>query len=678
VRAISGDTMVGEGTNELVSTKPLLLRPALPRFLRVGDAASLRVLVRNGTTADADVQVALDASGLTVTGERTRSAKVAAGESVALSWPATVEAEGTVRLAFTGTASGGLEDSVALELPALLDVTPETTATGGVVVDAGGVEAVYLPKFAEQTHGTLTVSVRSALVGSLAEELRALDPQTHEGAEYVASRLIATLGVRRAERSAGGDTRARDGRVASDIAGLVGRQRADGGWAWCDEPYCTTDPNVTGYVLLALGEARRDGLNFDAGVLQRAAGYVMTQVNRTTDVLAPADVSQKAFLLAALASVGQPTAAMPAHALFEQDRARLASWGRAYLVLALIDTGAAKDDPQVRALLDDLAAATIPSANGNHWEDGGASGKFTPRAATTSLVALALARAQPEHALLPQTIRWLVLARGAQGWLTSIDRALGILALTTYATTTGELAGDYGYTVRLDDREVLAGLVKPGPVPTAAAKTLPLTGLTPGRASLLAFGRSLDRPGRLYYTVDLRYVTPARQIEALNRGFAVSRKYSSLDDPATAITTAALGQTVRVTLTVIAPFDHDYAVIEDLLPAGLEPVDVRLKTTDPALRAKLDADRAAATAQRAGGYVAPWFRWYYSPWQQVELRDDRAVLRAQHLAKGVYEYVYYARATTPGDFFTAPAHAEETYFPEVFGRSDSGRFTVKP
>jgi len=40
--------------------------------------------------------------------------------------------------------------------------------------------------------------------------------------------------------------------------------------------------------------------------------------------------------------------------------------------------------------------------------------------------------------------------------------------------------------------------------------------------------------------------------------------------------------------------------------------------------------------------------------------------------------VYYARATTPGDFFVAPAHAEETYFPEVFGRSDSSRFVVTP
>jgi hypothetical protein len=27
--------------------------------------------------------------------------------------------------------------------------------------------------------------------------------------------------------------------------------------------------------------------------------------------------------------------------------------------------------------------------------------------------------------------------------------------------------------------------------------------------------------------------------------------------------------------------------------------------------------------------------------------------------------------------FVAPAHAEDTYFPEVFGRSDSGRFRVE-
>lgn len=75
VRAVSGDTMVGEGTNELVSTQPLLLRSALPRFLRVGDTADLRVLVRNATAATTSVQLTLAAEGVSVTGDRARECR---------------------------------------------------------------------------------------------------------------------------------------------------------------------------------------------------------------------------------------------------------------------------------------------------------------------------------------------------------------------------------------------------------------------------------------------------------------------------------------------------------------------------------------------------------------------------------------------------------------------------
>src|SRR5207302_6370488 len=98
VRAISGDTMVGEGTNELLSTQPLLLRPALPRALRVGDTLELRALVRNATKSDAAVTVSLKAEGVTVTGDLARSVTIHPSESVIVGWPAKVEAEGTPKL----------------------------------------------------------------------------------------------------------------------------------------------------------------------------------------------------------------------------------------------------------------------------------------------------------------------------------------------------------------------------------------------------------------------------------------------------------------------------------------------------------------------------------------------------------------------------------------------------
>ncbi|MGB4863286.1 MAG: Ig-like domain-containing protein [Tepidiformaceae bacterium] len=680
VRAVSGNTMVGEGQNELVSTQPLLIRPALPRFLRVGDNTEIRTLVRNATKDAVNLRVSLDAEGLVLMEPGEQSISVGPGESKLVSWPASAKADGTARITFRASG-GGLSDAVTNEFPVLLDVTPETTATGGIVTTEPGLESIYLPPFAILENGKLEVTLQSALAGSMADELDELAPREYEDRVRVASRLIATLGVARAEAS--GDIAAnRDGQIVSDLASLVSSQRPDGGWSWCSSALCPSDPQVTAFVLFALGEARRDGRTFDDTGVARANSYLSSYLNQATDVLHPADPNRKALMLASIAAASGPEIGTPAltqsRALFEQYRTQLTNWGRAYLVLALTDSGVKADDAMIRALLNDIAAATIPSANGNHWEDEPVDGSFMTNTGTTALVTLALARVAPEQPLLAQSVRWLVVARGAQEWSTTVERAIAVAALTTYAVETQELGGQFSYEVQLHDKALLQGLVKRGQPIKDAKATVPLTDFTAGKASIIAFIRDYAAPGRLYYTLNLRYLTPASEVEALNRGFAISHQYSLLADPTVKVASAKLGDTVRVTMTILVPADRHYVVVEDLLPAGLEPIDPQLQTIDPALKAQLEAERRKAAESTQGGYIAPWFRWYWSPWQFTETRDDRTVLITDNLPKGVYEYTYYARATTPGDFFVGPAHAEETYFPETFGRSDSGRFVVEP
>ena len=153
----------------------------------------------------------------------------------------------------------------------------------------------------------------------------------------------------------------------------------------------------------------------------------------------------------------------------------------------------------------------------------------------------------------------------------------------------------------------------------------------------------------------------------------VARQYSPVDQPDDYVDSARVGDVVQVKLTLIAPNDLHYVVVEDPLPAGFEGVDLSLKTTSvvgeqPTLR-NVTAEEENEWLRRYG-----WGWWWFS---HSEMRDEKAVLFAQYLPRGTYEYTYLMRASVPGEFKVIPATAYQMYFPEVFGRSDGGRFTVK-
>ncbi len=367
VRAISGDILVGEGSSELLSTQPLLLRPALPRFLRVGDRPSVRLVVTNSTRSATSVTVGLRAEGIEITDAADRTVEVAAGGSTLVQWPASISAEGKAKLTFSAKSNAGLTDAISQELPVYLDVTPETTATGGVVKGKEVDEAVYLPPYALLDKGSLTISVQAALTKQLAPELSAFAPRLYEGPADKATRVAATLAVVRSDKTA--TVPFTNAQLSSDVAALIALQKGDGGWAWCN--LCpTSDPEITAWVLIALGQWRHEGNSINQQSLERAAGYVQSYINRLTDVEHPADVNQKAYLLYALSIAGKANANLPTmRALFQQSRARLTNWGRAYLLLGFSEAGLTRKDKEISALLNDLAGNVLPSATGNHWED---------------------------------------------------------------------------------------------------------------------------------------------------------------------------------------------------------------------------------------------------------------------------------------------------------------------
>jgi uncharacterized protein YfaS (alpha-2-macroglobulin family) len=108
--------------------------------------------------------------------------------------------------------------------------------------------------------------------------------------------------------------------------------------------------------------------------------------------------------------------------------------------------------------------------------------------------------------------------------------------------------------------------------------------------------------------------------------------------------------------------------VTDPLPAGFEPVESWFATT----AASLTQDEQKSEAQ---GNWRSW--WQHGGFDHVERHDDHIQLFATRLSEGHHEFSYIVRATTAGTFRTAPAHAEEMYEPEVFGRTATAVVDVK-
>src|SRR5262249_21241554 len=61
-RGLTAATRVGQAPSDLAAPRPLLVRPALPRFLTVGDKLTIQAVVQNNTANAIDATVTLDAA----------------------------------------------------------------------------------------------------------------------------------------------------------------------------------------------------------------------------------------------------------------------------------------------------------------------------------------------------------------------------------------------------------------------------------------------------------------------------------------------------------------------------------------------------------------------------------------------------------------------------------------
>jgi uncharacterized protein YfaS (alpha-2-macroglobulin family) len=122
-------------------------------------------------------------------------------------------------------------------------------------------------------------------------------------------------------------------------------------------------------------------------------------------------------------------------------------------------------------------------------------------------------------------------------------------------------------------------------------------------------------------------------------------------------------------VTIVAPTDLFHLLVEVPIPAGTEPIDPQLANTADAMMGMPEL-----TEVPEEGELRTWWRSWIPSY--TDTRDDKVAVFATFLAAGTYEYTFAVRASVPGDYRVLPAHAEQMYFPEVWGRSRGATFSI--
>ncbi|HVC83032.1 MAG TPA: hypothetical protein VNL35_21295, partial [Chloroflexota bacterium] len=527
-------------------------------------------------------------------------------------------------------------------------------------------QTVNLPANAVPTEGSLTISLTPSLVSGLGGAASYLANYPYDDSESTTSRFYGLIEALRLPRAVSGVSAGIaagvPGTVETALQRLYGYQNSDNGWGWWPMEDNSV-PYITAWVVDGLLLARSEGYTVDSHVLSNA----LTNLHKWA--LAPTQNSandgsfngylngstftydMQAYAADLLARAGQPDSGLVGS--LYPHRQNMLPFARAYLALAIAQADGASD-PRVADLLTSIKGAAQEFDNQAHWSDGSPDWQMMEDDTTaTSIILDALVRLDPSSFLTQGAARWLMARRsdgawgGSQTWDSTQSTALALRALVDYALHAQPVAGNGSYSVQVNGKTVGSGTITSANGGQSQTVVVPVSTLAAANKVVIRQRGN----GSLFYSMLLRTYAPITTSPAVSHNILVSRRYEAVGG-----SHGQAGSDLRVVLTLTAPQDLYYLQIADPIPAGAEPVDPSLRTTSVL---------STLTSQAVIPQGTNNLGWYVG---HVELLSDQAVLFADYLPAGTYQYSYQIHLTSAGSYHALPTTAHETYFPDVYGQ----------
>jgi len=650
-RAVTKDTEVGAAVDKVIARKDLLVRLETPRSLTQWDDVVISGVVHNYLPSDQRVKVELEAGPeVKVKGERVRYVPVPANGEARVDWPCFVDGVGGVK--FTVKALTTVEsDAMELTIP-ILPHGLEYAVAAARMESGSFEEKVTVPAEAVAGATVLEISLAPSLAGTMLDALDYLAGYPYGCVEQTMSRFLPTVYVAHTMQKLGVKNEPLETElpkmVKAGLDRLYNFQHDDGGWGWWTDDQ--THPFMTAYVCYGLIKAREADFDVRDGVLEKG----LTSLKHQLESKKAGEGATRLYMLSVLAEAGDAAGDGYLRASFNSRR-DYDAYGLSLLALALQKRGMV-NEAQVCA--DELSKLAVREGGFVHYAGVGEwhySWADSPIQTTATALRALVAVRGTDDADLEGIVRWLSLNRRGNYWRSTQETAAVVFALADYLAATRELEGDYAARVFLNDKLVGEYAVTPADVATTKlhVDVSDKSGdLRPGENVVRV---EMTGTGKVYYSTLLSYFRGQDELEPVDEGFVVSRRYYQFEKGGTELKegipdVVRAGDRFRVDVTFKNKADMEYVMLEDFLPSGFEVDEEALKRDY-------------------------YYDWYYGN-THTERRDEKMAFFFTALPAGEHTVSYVIHAEQPGRHLALPARASLMYAPEIWGSSGEAFFDV--
>ena len=259
-------------------------------------------------------------------------------------------------------------------------------------------------------------------------------------------------------------------------------------------------------------------------------------------------------------------------------------------------------------------------------------------------------------------------------WASTQDNAYCLIALADYAKKMETTQPDMRVEVELNVPPLansvnLGDATWKGFIGSHSSSIAPLGSGYSGQTGTVDIRRKGTGP--LYYRTKLTYASKAEPTDRVNLGIDIRREYSIWRNNEWHLLSGSeeinKGDLIRIDLFVATPVKRHFVVVDDAVPAGLEPMNFDLANTAEVEQDELFADESHWHS--ANDWNRFGKRWYGYSFYFRETGHRNVRFHAESLRPGRHHVAWFGQVVSKGEFSVAPTHVEEMYSPDVYGKS---------